>query len=127
MSRISCSHSFEVLDLGTGSCTKQISSITTKVYDIRWIHNIHSLFTGICSDKSRYRERYTFSAQSVWAINGVAIYRGLTVINFNDFPPFRLTVYLALQSIDTQKSQTLPSQIYGLYQREDGEHKTVEI
>ena len=57
----------------------------------------------------------------------MAIYRGLTVINFNDFPTFRLTVYLALQSIDTQKSQTLPSQIYGLYQREDGEHKTVEI
>ena len=47
----------------------------------------------------------------------MAIYRGWTVIIFNGFPTFRLTVYLALQSIDTQKSQTLQSQIYRLHHR----------
>ena len=85
---------------------------TTKAYHIRWVHNIHCLFTAICSGKSRYRERCSFCSHSVWAINGVAIYRGLTIINFNDFPTFRLTVYLALQSLDTQTSQTLRPKIY---------------
>jgi hypothetical protein len=51
------------------------------------------------------------------AINGVAIYRGLTVINFIDFPTFLLIVYSALQSVDTQMSQTLRSEIYQQYHR----------
>ena len=93
------------------------SVTTTNAYGIRWVQNIHCLFTEICIGNSRYRERCSFCSQSVWVINVVAIYRGLTVINFNDFPTFRLTVYLALQFLDTHKSQTLRSEIHRLHHR----------
>ena len=97
-------NSFDCVEFTIASPEGDRSLVTTEVYDIRWVHNINCLFTAICSGKSRYRERCSFCSLSVWAINAVAIFRGLTVINFKDFPTFRLTVYLALQSIDTQKS-----------------------
>ena len=108
---IDCAETIFVNPVGNRSFT------TTNALGISWFHNIHCLFTAICSGNSRYRERCSFCSQSVWAKNVVAIYRGLTVINFNDFPTFRLILYLALQSNDTQKSQTLQSQIYRLNHR----------
>ena len=49
----------------------------------------------------------TFSVQQVvWAINYVELYRGLNVSNVSNLS-IRLLMYLALQSLDRQKSQML--------------------
>jgi len=47
----------------------------------------------------------------IWAINDVVFHCGLTAINFNIFAIF-VRLYLALQSLDIQKSQTLGPPIY---------------
>jgi len=44
----------------------------------------------------------------------VELYRGFTVINFNNYIKFLVNKYLALHSVDTQKSQTLRHPIYRL-------------
>jgi len=50
----------------------------------------------------------------VWAIIDMASYRELTEINFKNYSNFLLLIYLALHSLDRQKSQTLRLPIYGM-------------
>ena len=63
----------------------------------------------------------------VWAINNVEIYWDLTVINFIIIPRFLLLIYSVMQSLDRQKSQTLPSQIYRLYHRKMEKIKRLKL
>jgi len=38
---------------GTFACPEgNLSLVTLHVYNIRWVHNIHCLFTGICEGRS---------------------------------------------------------------------------
>ena len=53
----------------------------------------------------------------VWVINVVALYRGITVIYFNKFPSLRRSMYLSLQSLERQKSQTIRPPIDRIYHR----------
>ena len=52
----------------------------------------------------------------LWVMNDVALYRGITIIYFNNFPTFLQLIYLALQSLDRQKSQTIRPPIYRIYE-----------
>jgi hypothetical protein len=62
-----------------------MSLITSDVYDIRWVQNIHCLFTGIC-EVNRQNVLDEISLQNVlWAVNEMALYRCLSAINFNNF------------------------------------------
>jgi hypothetical protein len=45
--------------------------------------------------------------KNVLAINNVFLYRGFTVINFNNFSILVLLLHLAQYSVDKQKSQML--------------------
>ena len=45
-----------------GNC----SSITADVSDIRWVHNIHCLFTAICSGKWTQYARRALLSRSLW-------------------------------------------------------------
>jgi hypothetical protein len=73
-----------------------VSLINSHVYDIRWVQNNNCLFTGICG-VNRPNVLDEISLQNVlWAVNGMALYRCLAVINFNNFSIFRLLIYLAI-------------------------------
>jgi len=45
----------------------------------------------------------------VWSINYVALYRGLTVIYFNNISSFPILIFLSLTSLDRQNSHTFPA------------------
>jgi hypothetical protein len=53
----------------------------------------------------------------VWAVNVMALYRILTVITFNYTTGLRRLIYIALNLLDWQKSQTSRAPIYWLYHR----------
>ena len=77
---------------------------------------------------NRDNMKEVFSVHTVvWTVNDVELYRGLTVINFIIFPRFRLLIYLALQSLDRQKSQTLSLQIYRMYYRKIEKMKSLKL
>jgi hypothetical protein len=58
------------------------SSFSASTYDIRWVYNIHSLFTAIYSGISIYRETSVFSSNSCMGYKRCDDVSGFERVNF---------------------------------------------
>jgi hypothetical protein len=146
VSQISCSHSLQVLDSGTSSCTHPIPLLTALtalqpylklLWEKRALFPSSHIQTGwltistVCSvpfgavNGNNVKDAFPVH-RVVLAINDVAICRGLNVININ-FLIFRLFINLVLPSFYRQKSKNIRPQIYRMYPRKLEKKKILKI